>query len=176
MRTKAMILSAWLICAAAAFAQMEMPKPAPELKKLDVLVGSWTIEGAVKASPMGPGGNVIENEKCEWMEGNFFLVCHIDFKGSMGTGAGMSFMGYSTDDKSYTYREFNSWGEFTDSKGSVDGDNWTWVNEEKMGGMSMKGRFNMKNVTATAYTFSYEISTEGKPWTTVMDGKATKQK
>ncbi len=45
-----------------------------------------------------------------------------------------------TDDKIYTYREFNSWGEFTDSKGSVDGDTWTWTNDEKMGNMTMKGR------------------------------------
>ena len=93
---------------------------------------------------MGPGGKMTESEKCEWMEGGFFLVCHADFKSAMGNGSGISFMGYSTDDKVYTYREFNSWGEFTDSKGSLDGDTWTWTNDEKMGGMTMKGRFTMK--------------------------------
>ncbi len=54
-----------------------------------------------------------ETEKCEWMDGGFFVVCHTDFKSSMGNGTGLSIMGYSTDDKAYTYREFNSWGEFT---------------------------------------------------------------
>ena len=43
-------------------------------------------------------------------------------------------MGYSADDKTYTYREFNSFGEFDDSRGTVDGDTWTWNNDEKMGG------------------------------------------
>jgi len=57
-----------------------------------------------------------ENEKCEWMEGGFYLVCHSDYKSSMGNGMGLSVMGYSADDKAYTYREFNSFGEFDDSR------------------------------------------------------------
>ena len=109
-----------------------------------MFAGSWTLDGDMKPSAMGPGGKMTENEKCEWMEGGFFMVCHADFKSSMGNGSGLTLMGYSPDDKSYTYREFNSWGEFTDSKGTVDGDTWTWINDEKMGGMTMKGRFKMK--------------------------------
>ena len=73
-------------------------------------------------------------------------------------------------------RDSNSWGEFTDSKGSVDGDTWTWTNDEKMGGMTMKGRFIMKVTSATSYSFSYEMSEDGAKWTNVMEGKATKGK
>lgn len=178
MKTTGMILAAWLVLAAAALAQMEMPKPGPEHKKLDAFAGTWTLAGDTKPGPMGPGGKVTESEKCEWMEGGFFLVCHIDFKTTMtmGNGSGISIMGYSTDDKSYTYREFNSWGEFTDSKGSVEGDTWTWINDEKMGGMTMKGRFTMKVTSPTAYNFTYESSQDGTKWTTMMEGKATKGK
>jgi hypothetical protein len=173
-----MILAVWAVLGAAALAQMEMPKPGPEHKKLDAFAGTWTLDGDIKPGPMGPGGKVTESEKCEWMEGGFFLVCHIDFKTAMtmGNGSGISIMGYSTDDKSYTYREFNSWGEFTDSKGSVEGDTWTWINDEKMGAMTMKGRFTMKVTSPTAYNFMYENSQDGTKWTTVMEGKATKGK
>jgi hypothetical protein len=169
-----MISVAWMVLAASALAQTEMPKPAPELKKLDIFAGSWTLEGDMKPSSMGPGGKMTESEKCEWMEGGFFLVCHTDFKSSMGNGTGMSILGYSTDDKVYTYREFNSWGEFDDSKGSVDGDTWTWTSDEKMGGATVKGRFTMKITSATSYTFMFEMSQDGTKWTNVMDGKATK--
>jgi hypothetical protein len=171
-----MILAAWLVLGAPALAQMEMPKPGPEVKKLDMFVGSWTLDGDMKATSMGPAGKMTENEKCEWMDGGFFVVCHADFKGSMGSGSGITVMGYSTEDKIYTYREFNSWGEFTDSKGAVDGDTWTWTNDEKMGGMTMKGRFIMKVTSATSYNFSYEMSEDGAKWTNVMEGKATKGK
>jgi hypothetical protein len=171
-----MILAAWLVLLAAALAQTEMPKPGPEHKKLDMFAGAWTLEGDMKPGAMGPGGKVTENEKCEWMEGGFFLVCHAEFKSAMGNGSGISLMGYSGDDKAYTYREFNSFGEFMDSKGSFEGDTWTWTGEEKMGGMVMKGRFTMKISSPTSYTFTSEMSEDGTKWSTVMDGKATKGK
>jgi hypothetical protein len=176
MKNIGMIFATWLVLTAAALAQMEMPKPGAEHKRLDMFAGAWTLDGDMRPSTMGPGGKTTESEKCEWMEGGFYLVCHTDFKTTMGNGSGISIMGYSTDDKSYTYREFNSWGEFTDSKGSVDGDTWTWVNDEKMGGTTIKGRFTMKVASPTSYNFSYEMSQDGTKWTTVMDGKATKGK
>ena len=169
------IISAWLVLAASALAQTEAPKPTSEHKKLDVFVGSWTLEGDMKPGAMGAGGSMTEYEKCEWMEGNFFLICHTDFKSSMGNGSGLSVMGYSTEDKAYTYREYNSWGEAMDSKGSVDNDTWTWTSDEKMGGTTMKGRFTMKILSPTAYNFSFEMSQDGAKWTAVMDGKATKK-
>jgi hypothetical protein len=174
MNTIGKILAASLLMSAAALAQMDMPKPGPEVKKLDMFVGSWTLDGDLKPGPMGSGGKMTETEKCEWMQGGFFVVCHSDFKSGMGDGSGISVMGYSTEDKTYTYREFNSWGEFDDSKGSLDGDTWTWTSDEKMGSMTMKGRFSMKITSSTSYNFNFEMSQDGTKWSTVMDGKASK--
>ena len=175
MKTLAMISAGWLLLTAASLAQMEMPKPGPEHKKLDIFAGTWALEGTMRGE-MAPGSKVTENEKCDWMEGGFFLVCHTDFKTTMGDGTNISVMGYSADDKSYSYREFNSWGEFVDSKGSLDTDTWTWVNDEKEDGKTVKGRFTMKFISPTAYNFTYEMSTDGTKWTMVLDGKATKGK
>ena len=168
-----MTLAAMLV-AATALAQMETPKPGPEYKKLEVFVGSWTLDGDVKPGPMGPGGKTTETEKCEWMEGGYFLVCHSDYKSPMGSGIGLSVMGYSSDDKAYTYREFNSQGEFEDARGVLDADTWTWTSDEKMGSSTMKGRFTMKMTSSSSYNFAYEMSQDGTKWTTMVDGKATK--
>jgi hypothetical protein len=176
MKQSGIILIVWMTLAAAAVAQMDTPKPSPEHKKLDVFAGSWTLDGDLKASSMGPAGKMNETEKCEWMDGDFFLVCHADAKTTMGNGIAVSFMGYSTDDKAYTYREFNSYGEFTESKGSLDGDTWTWTGDDKMGGMVIKGKFIMKMTSPTSYDFTYEMSQDGTKWTLIMDGKATKAK
>jgi hypothetical protein len=111
------------------------------------------------------------------MEGGFFLVCHVDFKSAgSGNGSGLAVIGYSIVDKAYTYREFNSWGEFEDSRGTLDGETWTWTSDEKMGDAVMKGRFTMKFTSPAAYTFSYEMSPDGAKWTTAVDGKAAKVK
>jgi len=170
------MISAAVLLLAAFCASQEMPKPGPELKNVDYFAGSWTLDGDMKPGPMGPGGKIVETEKCEWMEGGFYLVCHVDFKSNtMGNGSGLTLMGYSPEGKAYTYREFNSWGEFTDSKGSVEGNNWVWSNEWKMGDMAMKGRFTMKITSPTTYDFSFEASQDGTKWTMFMDGKATKK-
>lgn len=175
MRPIPLILFSTLFLAATAIAQTQPPKPGPELKKLDMFVGTWTLEGTMKPSDMGPGGSMTENEKCEWMEGGFYVVCHSDYKSTMGNGVGLSVLGYSADDKAYTYREFNSFGEFDDSRGTVNGDTWTWTSDEKMGGMTMKGRFIMKITTATSYTFTFDMSKDGTTWSTIMEGKASKK-
>ena len=175
MKPLRLVILSILLCAATAIAQTQPPKPAPELKKLDMFVGAWTLEGTMKPSEMGPGGSMTENEKCEWMEGDFYVVCHSEYKSTMGNGVGLSVMGYSADDKAYTYREFNSFGEFDDSRGSVNGDTWTWTSDEKMGTMTMKGRFIMKITSPTSYTFTFDMSKDGTTWSTIMEGKASKK-
>jgi hypothetical protein len=175
MKLTGIVVTALLLCTVALQAQMAPPKPGPELKKLDLLVGTWTIDADLKAGPMGPGGKITETEKCVWQENGFYLICNSDYTGAMGSGVGLAVMGYSTEDKVYTYHEFNSWGEADDSKGTVDGDAWTWTNDSKMGGMTMKGKYTMKVLSPTSYTMAYEISQDGAKWTTVMDGKATKK-
>jgi hypothetical protein len=58
----------------------------------------------------------------------------------------------------------------------VVGDTWTWTNDQKMGDMTMKGRFTMKVTSPTSYNFMYEVSQDGTKWSTVLEGKATKGK
>jgi Protein of unknown function (DUF1579) len=171
----AAIASVLAAAGSSAQAQMPMPKPAPELQKLDYFVGNWNLTGEMKPGPMGPGGKMTMTEEDSWMDGKFFVVTHSKFSGAgMGSGSGVSFMGFDPDKKMYTYDEFNSMGEAEHSTGTLDGDTWTWTADAKMGDKVMKGRFTMKILTPTSYSFKYEVSPDGGTWTTVMDGTATK--
>ena len=168
---------AGLAAAASTHAQTPAPTPAPELKKLDYLVGKWKLDGELKPGPMGPGGKMTMTEEDAWMDGNFFLVAHSRFDGAgMGSGTAISFMGYNPDQKTYTYDEFNSMGEAEHSTGTIDGDTWTWIGDQKMGAQTMKGRYTMKILTPTSYAFKFEMSADGATWTPVMDGTATRLK
>jgi hypothetical protein len=156
---------------------MPTPKPAPELKKLEYLVGKWTTKGHMKPGPMGPGGKLTMTEHNKWMKGGFFLTMRSKFSSAaLGRGSGMAFMGYDTGRKVYTYDEFNSMGEFQHSTGTVEGRTWTWIGEQRLGGNSTKTRVIVITLSPTSYTFKFEISPDGKNWSTVMDGKATKAK
>lgn len=154
---------------------MQMPKPASELKKVDYFAGKWTSEGDMKPGPMGPGGKMTMTEHNQWMDGGFILTMHSEFKiEAMGSGSGVAYMGYDPDKKVYTYDEFNSMGEAVHSTGTVDGNTWQWNGERHVGGSTMKTRFVIKTLSPTSYTFKFEMSPDGNNWSTVMDGKATK--
>ena len=177
MKYTSVLMVGILLFATAAFAQMGPAKPGPEHQKLNYFVGNWTSEGDLKPGPMGPGGKVTMSEDSQWMEGGFFVVIRTKWKSAaMGDGSGIAFMGYDPQEKAYTYDEFNSQGEAVHSKGTVEGDTWTWTNDMKMGPQTMKGRFTMKIVSPTSYTYKYEMSPDGAKWDVVVEGKDTKNK
>jgi len=178
MKTRYTILTSMTLLlgiALSAPAQTEIPTPAPELKKLDYFVGTWTAEGEIKPGPIGPGGKFTGTNHVRWMDGAFFLVTQSEFNGAMGKGAETSYMGYDSNDKMYTYDSFNTLGEADHAKGDVHGDTWTWQSETTVGAQTMKGRLTIKVLSATAYNFKFEMSPDGATWSTVLEGKDTKK-
>ncbi len=155
--------------------QTETPKPAPELRKLDYFVGTWASEGEIKPGPMGSGGKFTGTNHVQWMDGAFFLVTQSEFNGAMGKGTETAYMGYDSNDKMYTYDSFNTLGEADHAKGNVDGDTWTWQSETRVGAQTMKGRLTIKVLSATAYNFKFEMSSDGATWNTVLEGKDKKK-
>jgi Protein of unknown function (DUF1579) len=153
----------------------QMSKPGPELKKLDYFAGTWKVDGDTKPSPYGPGGKTSGTDHNEWMPGGFFLVTHSEFKTPEGDAKGLAIMGYKTDDKLYTYHEFDNTGETISATGTVEGDTWTWLSEDKMGGKMIKGRYTVQVLSPTSYKFKFESASDGGEWNTVMEGKATKK-
>jgi Protein of unknown function (DUF1579) len=176
MRRAGMVLAVWVVLATVAMAQTESPKPGAELKKLDLFVGTWTLDGNIKPGMMGPGGLITQNEKCKWMDRGFYVVCNSEYKSSMGKGVILSVTGYNNEDKAYTYREFDGSGAFADATASLDSDLWTWLGIYKTGGITLKSRFTMKITSAASYDFLFEVSQDGTKWMTFMDGKAAKAK
>jgi hypothetical protein len=151
-----------------------MPKPGPELKKLEYFVGAWKTTANMKPSPYGPAGALTGLERANWMDGHFFVTIHSRENGSLGNWSSAAVMGYNAEEKVYTYDEYTSLGESEHAKGTVEGDTWTWTSTEHMGGKTLRGRFVMKIVSPTEYTFSYAMAPEGGDFNVLMEGKAVK--
>jgi len=77
-RISTSVVLMFLLAAVLAQAQMPRPTPAPELKKLGYLVGTWSLEGDLKPGPMGPGGKMTGTAHEEWMDGSFFPPSRTD--------------------------------------------------------------------------------------------------
>lgn len=157
--------------------KMQAPKPGPEVKKLAYFVGNWKSEGELKANPFGmPPGKFSSLDSCSWFSGGFQVVCHTNGKGSMGTMHGLGILAYNPAQKAYTYYGIDNTGMAEESKGNVEGDNWSFTAEEKVGDKSFHGRYSMMTSSPDSYTFKYETSEDGSTWNLSMEGKSTRVK
>ena len=171
---KIVIAGATALLCAATFAQAPpaSPKPGPEVKKLSAFVGKWTEEGDLKASPMGPAGKMAGTDNCEWTAGGFAVMCHESQKiPGMFNSTGTSLIAYDANAKQYTYAEADSTGMSAISKGTVDGDTWTWTSEGMMNGQNYHQRFTMKFTSKDEFDFKFEIGTDANSMSEVMNGK-----
>ena len=80
-------------------------------------------------------------------------------------------MGYSADQKAYTWYGIDNSGFGDGATGQLEGDTWIWNGEYTMGGQQVKMRSTLTQQSADAYTWRLEMSTAGGSWTTVGEGR-----
>ncbi len=168
-----------VLFATAALAQAPAAlKPGPEHERLGYFVGTWTGEITMKEGPLGPGGKMTTTDHCEWFEGKFAVVCRSEGTGPTGPAKGLAIFGYSTEEKVYTYYSVDNSGMAmtTVSRGTLQGDTWTYTDRGEMGGRKFESRVVVKQLSPDVYTFRMEIQGEDGKSNTVFDGKCTRKK
>ncbi len=64
-------------------ASSQPPKPGPEHKRLDALVGKWKSDGRTIAGGDEPVIKISGTDAYEWLPGGFFLLHHVDVRMAM---------------------------------------------------------------------------------------------
>ena len=152
------------------------PAPGPETKRLGDFVGTWKIEGEMQKSPMGPGGKTSATTTCAWFDGGFFLVCHVEGMTPIGKTKGLEIVGWDGDKKGYAFTSIDSVGMSTVATGTVAGNTWTYVNDQKMGKATMKSRFVLVQESPDRNRMSWSISPDGKTWSELFRAEETRVK
>jgi hypothetical protein len=146
----------------------QTPQPsAADVQKLQRFVGTWNGKGDMKASDFGPAGTMTWTETCEWFEGKHHVICHSTGKGPTGEVKGLSIMGFDPAAKAYTFYGVDNQGWSDFSTGTLSGKTWTFTSRNN-------SRFSLTEVSDTKHTFNWEIAPDGKTWTTIMTGEASK--
>ena len=166
---------ATLLGTAIVVAQTAAPKPGPEHKRLERMLGQWSYQGEAKASPLGPAGKITGSETCEWYAGGFGIVCRTKGTGPKGPMTSMGVTSYDPAQKTYTYYAISSLGDNFFIRGQIDGNVWTFEDTIQMEGKPMKIRATVTEDSATATTFKLEAGAEGQMMV-IEEGKSTKQK
>ena len=112
----------------------ERPKPGPEHKKLEYFVGKWTVESEIKATEFGPGAKTVGTETATLGPGGFYVESRAE--GQLGTR--LAIIGYDSHAKVYTSYYASSAGLVGTGTGTVNGNTWTWMVEDKFAGKAIK--------------------------------------
>ncbi|MGD0930822.1 MAG: DUF1579 family protein [Candidatus Korobacteraceae bacterium] len=175
-RVTAAFLLGWLtnILAVAQAAPPPAAPPAlsPQVQMMNYFAGDWKLSGTTKISPSAPGAPFTSTEHGEWVPGGFFLEIHSVMKGPLGDVHGVRMMEYNAAEQVYTYNAYNSLGEHQVAIGKAQGNTWTWNADEKMNGVTTKGRYVVTLLTPDSYTFKSQVQTPAGALVTVMEGTA----
>jgi len=79
---------------------MQAPQPNPALRTLEVMAGTWELEGR----DFQTGGEIRGRLALEWMEGSFYLVQHVDIDYGGRRVTGVEYVGY--DDGNQNLRSY----------------------------------------------------------------------
>lgn len=94
----------------------QAPTPAPELKQLNFLVGTWQTKGVFKASDYGPAGTVEGEHSFEWF--NEYFLKH-SWKEALGSG--VEYIGYDAPNKRFHTHYFDSNGPYDEEGSTYEG-------------------------------------------------------
>jgi hypothetical protein len=153
------------------------PKPGPEVQRLGYFVGTWHGEAEIKPNAFMPAGKMTNDDVCGWFEGGYAVVCNSSGSGPMGPVKGIGIMGYSTEEKAYTYYSVDSTPMAMASvpRGTFENGAWVFSDESKMGGQIVKSRYLIHETSPRAYTFKWEMVGKDGAWHTIVEGTSTKK-
>ena len=150
----------------------ERPKPGPEHKKLEYFVGTWKTEGEIKANEFVPAGKVVTTETVTLDPGGFYVVVDRPAGGQIPRTQGIT--AYDSHAKVYTSYYANSAGLVGIGTGTVNGNTWTWMVEDKVFGKAVKGRTTVTIKSASQLTSKYEMLDANGRYVTIVEGTSTK--
>jgi hypothetical protein len=168
----AVILICGFTALSLAQASPEPPKPGPEHKKLEYYVGTWKTEGEIIANEFVPAAKFATTDTYTLDPGGFYL----EFRRAEGQiiPRMVGIIAYDSHAKVYTSYYANSAGLVGIGTGTVNGNTWTWMVEDKVFGKAVKGRTTVTIKSASQLTSKYEMLDANGRYVTIVEGTSTK--
>jgi hypothetical protein len=179
MRYLTTLLSFVLACASSVIVARAQSQttPGPEVKKLAVMVGKFTVEDEVKAGAMGPNSPATKfsgTDDCRWTAGGFAVICEAALYRPGRKYSEASFVYYDPTSKTYRSHAVDSSGGVENKTGTVSGDVWTWLGESIFGGKMYHTRYIMKVVSADSYEYTDESGETENSMKVFVSGRETR--
>src|SRR5580692_7994496 len=110
--------------------------PGPEVKKLAVMVGKFTVEDELKAGAMGPNSPAMKftgTDDCRWTVDGFAVICETALHRPGKKYSDTSFVYYDPTSKTYRYHAVDSLGG-TEAKLKRGCESRRWIADKRESG------------------------------------------
>jgi quercetin dioxygenase-like cupin family protein len=179
MSVRRRLLSFVLACASSVIVARAQSQttPSPEVRKLAVMVGKFTVEDELKAGFMGPNSPAMKfsgTDDCRWTANGFAVICEAALYRPGRKYSETSFYCYDPTSKTYRYHGVDSSGGTEDKTGTVSGDVWTWLGDSVFGGKVYHTRYTMKVISADSYEYTDESGESEDSMKVFVSGKETR--
>lgn len=156
----------------------QAPPQSPELKKLEVLLGTWNIDGDVQATLVSPAGKFTGTERVEWVPGGRFMEMSRDARAPSGPVRHRLVFGYDVVAKTHTAKWFDLTGGGAGSfTFTITGSTWNMVGTGFNGeGTAFHERCVFTFSPGGSHTRTCDHSPDGKAWAPSFSATYTKTK
>src|SRR5262249_10139611 len=134
-------------------------------------LGTWKMESEIKPNEFVPAGKGVINETYTLGAGGFWVERRAE--GQIPRTFGI--IAYDSHSKLYTAFYANSVGVVGTGTGTVEGNTWTWMIEDRFAGKAVKGRTIVTISSDSQQTFKYEMLDANGRYVTIQEGIATKE-
>lgn len=149
---------------------MSMPKPGPEMARLQALVGTWNVEEIHEPGLMGPGGKGHGVAHTHLGPGGLsFMVDYKSSGGPMKAFHGHGVVAWDADTKQYKQAWVDNMAPtLMTSTGNWQGDNLVMDTVGTMMGKPFKSRDTFTGIGPNGFTITTEMSMGDEPMKKVM--------
>jgi len=174
---KKLVLPAWTLLLLAVSTQgiAQAPQPGPDVKKLEVFVGTWRYEGEAKATPIGPAAKISGTQTARMVMNGFALEWTGEEKGAFGGVKFGEMDVYDASSKTYPYLGYQTDGTTWSGSSVVSGNTWKGNGTMTSNGASYRVRTEVSlSADGKTFAFKQEISGDGKTWVPWVQASMTK--
>jgi len=157
-------------------AQMQMPKPGPEMDRLKFLIGTWDWNADYEKSPMVPqGGKSTGWYKAQLGPGGFSIIADFDADGPLGEEIGHQVISWDPNQNAYTAITVGNFPGAVVGKSHWDGENLVTESDFAANGATMHLRSMYTDIKDKSTRMEESFQVGDSPYQLLWKGLATKK-